>query len=354
MSRRNKLIDVAKGISIILVASGHTKLRSYMPDVHQAMLLFRMPLFFFLSGVFFSASAGPATFITRKTDALLKPYFVTLFIVMFISMLVGQEAVTEKIIGIFYGNGVTIGRPWAPLWFLTHLWCLFIVAYFLFRYTNLQSRSIITKAVFIIFLLIAGSLFVDKFWYIPVSIANREFELPGLPFSIDIIFLSMMYFVSGAFLNENIKKFEPNLYVIIGATSLFILIASNTGAAINFSKRIYTEPVYATIAAFSGIYITLAVSYFLCKSELLARGITIFGTASLFILIFHAFISFHGFTILIGIMGPRYKFTCAVIAFVASIVVPVFIRKIMLFNPVLMLLYLPLKSRNIDKSASEG
>lgn len=352
MSRRIKLIDVAKGISIILVAIGHTKLRSYMPDIHQAMLLFRMPLFFFLSGVFFSVSTKPAAFIAKKTDALLKPYFVTLFVALVISMLSGQEVDSWKILGVVYGNGVTIGRPWAPLWFLTHLWCLYIATYFLFRHINLQSRSIAIKTLFLIFLFVVGSLCMSKFWYLPVSIANHEVELPGLPFSIDIIFLSMMYFVSGAFLSENIKKFEPTAYFSIGATCLFILIAVNTGAIINFSKRIYAEPLYATIAAFSGIYVILTASYYLCKSERLTRGFVFFGEASLFILIFHAFISFHAFKILIELMGSSYKLTCALLAFIASIVVPVFIRKMMLCNPVLMLLYFPLNSRNIPKKCS--
>ncbi|MFB1036355.1 MAG: acyltransferase family protein [Sinobacterium sp.] len=344
MSNRIKLIDVAKGISIIMVVFSHTKLTSYIPDVHQAMSLFRMPLFFFLSGVFFSVSTSPAAYIARKSEALLKPYFVTLFIMLFISALSGQEAILWQIKGVLYGNGVTIGVPWAPLWFLTHLWCLFITAYFLFHYTSLQSRSNFIKIFFTIIMVVAGSYSVDTFWYLQVPIANSEIELPGLPFSMDIIPLSMAFFITGAFLNKNIRSFKPDPFVFMVSICAFVLIAINTGAVIDLNRRVYTEPAYATFAAITGIYIILSISYGLCKSPILTRGVIFFGTASLFILIFHMVISEKTYHVLNYLSGSNYQFACAFVAFIASIIVPVFIQKHMLRNAVLKRLYFPLKS----------
>ena len=66
MNRRIELIDIAKGISIILVAFAHSKLRPYLPELNNALSLFRMPLFFFLSGIFFSAAINPDIFLIKK------------------------------------------------------------------------------------------------------------------------------------------------------------------------------------------------------------------------------------------------------------------------------------------------
>jgi len=51
MNNRVEHIDIAKGISIILVALFHSKLKLFAPDIINSMGLFRLPLFFFLSGV---------------------------------------------------------------------------------------------------------------------------------------------------------------------------------------------------------------------------------------------------------------------------------------------------------------
>jgi len=46
-------IDIARGISITLVAMFHSHLKFSIPEVIEPMSLFRMPLFLVLSGVFF-------------------------------------------------------------------------------------------------------------------------------------------------------------------------------------------------------------------------------------------------------------------------------------------------------------
>ncbi len=79
MKDRYLHIDIAKGISICLVAMFHSQLGNYYPSIIDPMGLFRMPLFFLLSGIFFSWNPEPHYFFTKKFDSLLKPYFVVLF-----------------------------------------------------------------------------------------------------------------------------------------------------------------------------------------------------------------------------------------------------------------------------------
>lgn len=48
---RSLHIDVAKGISIILVALSHSNFIYFAPKFSSALALFRMPLILFLSGI---------------------------------------------------------------------------------------------------------------------------------------------------------------------------------------------------------------------------------------------------------------------------------------------------------------
>lgn len=54
MRDRIEHIDIAKGIGIIFVAFTHSKLTTYFPLVNNLQEQFVMPLFFLISGTFFS------------------------------------------------------------------------------------------------------------------------------------------------------------------------------------------------------------------------------------------------------------------------------------------------------------
>ena len=349
MDKRNDLIDIAKGISIILVAFGHSKLSALFPNFNDAVMLLRIPFFFFLSGVFFSLSSEPTAFILHKTDALLKPYFATLFFLVLITFLFGNSAMAwHEFIGIFYGNGQTI--RWGSLWFLTHLWALFIVTYFVLYHTKIQTKSNFVKISFIVLLFVIGSFSVDMFWDKPVSIFGNEIEMPGLPFSIDIIFLSMAFFVSGYFLNQRVKTFKPKIDILLLAIFIFIAISHNTDALIHFYSRKYHEPIYATLAAYAGIYIALSLSYYIGKNKFLTLSLTTFGSSSLFLLIFHAPISIKANSIL------NYLFDLqllnAILSFLISITVPLLIKLLIQKSDFLMLFYFPFKSNKLFQNTS--
>src|SRR5215475_6603382 len=137
MSERVRIIDIAKGITIVCVAFTHSHLRNFLPGLNESLALFRMPLFFFLSGIFFNEAIDFAELVLSKTDSLLKPYFVTLGALLLIDIMLGRQFVTE-LKGILYGNGETIRSM--PLWFLTHLWVLFIFSYLIFSITKIQNK----------------------------------------------------------------------------------------------------------------------------------------------------------------------------------------------------------------------
>lgn len=141
MSERNHWVDYAKAIGIILVVYGHVArglMRGgiEMPEhyrlIDSVIYTFHMPLFFFLSGLFFFDSLhkkGRSSLLFSKVDTIIYPYIIW-------SILQGLiEASLAR-----YTNGDTtltevfslMWEPRAQFWFLYVLFLAFILATALF------------------------------------------------------------------------------------------------------------------------------------------------------------------------------------------------------------------------------
>lgn len=71
-------IDIARGIGILLVVFSHNWIMSLSRELHDIIYSFQMPLFFFLSGIFFRYNRQFLRFSVNKSDRLLKPFYVVL------------------------------------------------------------------------------------------------------------------------------------------------------------------------------------------------------------------------------------------------------------------------------------
>lgn len=342
MTNRVTHIDIAKGISIIFVALFHSKLKLFIPDVVNSLSLIRVPLFFFLSGVFFSASADARTFLLKKSDALLKPYFVTLLAVLVITTIfLKEDHLALNFAMIFYGNSETI--RWDPMWFLTHLFAVFCFTYCIFRFTDIQEKNIPYKVAILVVLMIIGTQWIDAFWHVKINLLDNEVILPGLPFSVDIVFITSSFFIMGAFLRKMVINFNPNLYMLSISTLVYFAIVSLTDAHIDLNGRTYTNPLLATTGAICGIYFIIYTSFYINKTTILRNIFLTFGQASLFILIFHSFIDARSYTYFSESGTHDLDFWYAISAFIICIIAPVLIRFIVTKNVILSLIYLPLK-----------
>ncbi|MBM96674.1 MAG: hypothetical protein CMI09_12635 [Oceanospirillaceae bacterium] len=345
-------IDIAKGISIVLVAMFHSNLKFSVPELIEPMSLFRMPLFLVLSGVFFSCSLPPKQFFFKKADSLLKPYFFVLTAALLFYMAVDGDVTLWKLKGIFYGNGDTIQWDWVPLWFLTHLFALYVFVYFLyshFHFDRLEKGKQLT--VLLVFMSV-GTLTLDVFWYVEVSVFGRSLSLPGLPFSIDIILISATYFILGAMLRERIARFSPNTLMLVLATVVFVAITLFTDAHTDLNKRVYDSPLYAFFGAAAGIYGVLTLSWYCAKIKWLGDVFLALGQASLFIMIFHVFTGYWIYSILTeGTTDKINLFVMAVIACLLSIVIPLLIKRIVERSALLSLAFFPFRSNHLLRHA---
>ena len=123
-------IDLAKGFCIVLVVLFHTK---GVLDVHYAsdafLASFRLPLYFFLSGLFFKDYGGFSRFFIKKINRLLVPFFC-----FYLCFSVCLPNMLHYVFGIHFDTVVGWPSLWAflwpgqypniPIWFL---WCLFLM-----------------------------------------------------------------------------------------------------------------------------------------------------------------------------------------------------------------------------------
>ncbi len=349
MSARVKHVDIAKGISIILVAMFHSGLKLFFPYVIYPMGLFRMPLFFFLSGVFFSYTVSPKTFLTKKTEALLKPYFFVLFVVLILEFFLFEGKTLLQTKGILYGNGDTIKSPkWLQLWFLTHLFAVYCFNYILFRFTIFKDLAQNKKWLFLLFSLFLGASNIDIFWHKEITFFNETILLPGLPFSLDIILVTSAYFLAGHLLKKQVINFSPNTFYFILSIAVFLGLNFFSQTSTDLNARIYSSPLLGTIGAISGIYMILFISSIINRYKLLQKTFLAFGSASLYILLFHAWISGTIYQYAIkNISNNDMLLLISIVAFLLSISIPLVIKSIVLRNDFLSLFFLPFKTNTL-------
>lgn len=129
-ANRIAYIDLAKGFCIVLVVLFHAK---GVLDVHYAsdafLASFRLPLYFFLSGLFFKDYGSFSRFVIKKVNRLLVPFFC-----FYLCFSVCVPNLLHDVLGIHFDTVVGWPSLWAflwpgqypniPIWFL---WCLFLM-----------------------------------------------------------------------------------------------------------------------------------------------------------------------------------------------------------------------------------
>ncbi len=137
---RNKSIDVAKGLGIILVVYAHL----LNCPIKNEIYLFHMPLFFFLSGYFFSVKNSVWSFIKKKIRALLIP--AVLFLLL--SFVVGYSLSHFNNLKEYIQSLTYFLAPNGVIWFLIALFYIFIIAYIIEKYIHsLKIKIGITLAI---------------------------------------------------------------------------------------------------------------------------------------------------------------------------------------------------------------
>jgi fucose 4-O-acetylase-like acetyltransferase len=289
ISKRIEYIDIARGIGILLVVMGHNDFAAISPFGHKLIYSFHMPLFFFLSGYFFKTAMGFWDFFKKRFNAIMKPYFFTIFLIYFFSISFGKmgfQTALTRIVKSLYGAGHYL--DWVQLWFLPHL---FVVSLYAFLFYVVMSRVDNRWIRWIVLLLTLGlaSVFLTTFYPYSFSILGKNYELFGLPFSLDLVLLSGFFFILGSEARHvTSESLFSNLFFLIGTGVLMIVLNLVFPARIDFNTRVYDSFVINTIEAIIGILFVLALSRQIeLHTHWLASFFKYCGKISLILLLFH-------------------------------------------------------------------
>ena len=335
MSKRIEYIDIARGIGILLVVMGHNDFGVVSPFVYKVIYSFHMPLFFFLSGYFINPGVDFRTFFVKRFNSLLKPYFFTIFLIYFVSISFGRigfETAIGRIIKSLYGAGYYI--DWVQLWFLPHLFVVSVYAYFFYAVVS-KIDSRVVRWLILLLTLAAASLFLTTFYPYQLSVLGKEYELFGLPFSLDLVLLSGFFFILGSETRHITSEglFSHPLFFLLSGAAV-VLLNLFFPQRIDFNTRLYESFLINTIGAVAGILFVLSLSRQVeLHSPRLASLFKYFGRMSLILLIFHVPIQDSWGQRILGVTGnPPLSIW---LAFLMGVAGPVLIHELFIrANPV--------------------
>lgn len=139
--KRYEFVDLMKGICIIMVVALHVN----VPYADSPFLsLFRMPLFFAISGIFFSRYDSFSTFLKKKTNTLFIPYLFfsipDLFLILFFYFRDTSINVVQA-----YTSASSLFN--APIWFLLSLYTAGLIFYLISGVKNENLKFLIVVSI---------------------------------------------------------------------------------------------------------------------------------------------------------------------------------------------------------------
>ena len=288
-SARIEWIDIAKGVGIFYVMLSHSQLGVLVNHAGS----FFMPLFFFLSGYVFKRHDNYKYFITKKFKSLIIPYItlsVILYLVYLFNLLIQGTTITFNtlvypIVGSMYSryylfnpeivdytqnvNLMTIQN--GPLWFLTALFVMEVIFYFL---TKLNKKGFY-------FGLVLCTI---------IGIVISKYFVILMPWSVDTALTCIIFFVVGFIIkNKNIQIHSyKTKFGLLFAFLVINLIFIQLNSYVNISIAEYGNYIYFYLAAFSGVGVYILLSQYIEKfSKRFNMVLSYMGKNSLVLLGFH-------------------------------------------------------------------
>lgn len=274
-SNRNKNIDIAKGISILLMPISHlTFFQNYelVMDINEILVLFKLPLFIFISGLLFSEKKSFKEFFVQKFDGLLKPTLFLLLTTGFCSLIYhiytnqGFELAYKRIISIYF-----------PLWFPMVLFISLVLFKGLFE---LNSRKTTSFA----YIVSVTSIILLLYFFTRKEISISLLSAYSILYFLIILFISF-YFKKKDLFNQIFDK-----KILIAAILIFSFCIYNRdllNIELNLFDNKFGLLIPTAITFMSGIVIVFNIAYYLSKNVFISKILIECSKSSFFILAFH-------------------------------------------------------------------
>lgn len=288
MQQRIQYVDLAKGLCILLVVSYHVMHHFHcLPDIVKSWSCFRMPLYFFLSGLFFKEYEGFIGFFLRKVNKLFIPfaffYLVTSF--AFSNILhdfFGYTVGFEESLGISGLWAFITQERFAndPIWFI---WVLFLVNTYFYVCFILAKKTTPNQKYFPIVL----TVICFAIGIIGSAVLSRRINLLAF---LDSAMSALPFYAVGYLFNKYTSILTPpnkwNKYLPLAVIVCFAIVYFFGGHCSYRVNRFTINPFWQYVCGVSG---TLGVM-FLAKFIGHIPFVTYWGRYSIMILVTHGMV----------------------------------------------------------------
>lgn len=244
--KRLDYIDFAKAFGMLLIVWGHIRLGDWS---NAFVYAFHIPLFFFLSGMVFSKKRYPdfKSFLLKRVNSLIKPYIV--FSVLTWIVWAAYSYVTHANVDsylmplaetfIAQGSGGFLLHN-VPLWFVT---CLFIVEIIYYFLADLKRLWIMTITIV---------MAAISYW----AINNLEcFDITLLPWNIEVAMLAIPFYAAGHWIVKakthqgimNMVNSHKITTIVLAAVFAYVVyVGSQYNGSISFGHANLGKNVFVT------------------------------------------------------------------------------------------------------------
>lgn len=295
MNNRIDWIDAAKGYGILLVIFGHIHHFSYIYSFH-------IPLFFIISGYTYKQNPfGFKDFLTKKIKTLIIPYFSLGVVLAIFSCIMITDSNRNGLSDcIDIAKKLLIQKRFWTLWFLSALFVLNVLFYWLINAFKERTYHIATISIFSSFL---------------VALYYKHGGKP-LPWNIDASIMALPFFLFGYYAkNANIlisttpstpkrNSIAVAILAIINITTTYVNILA-TGTTLEMWASKYAIVPLTYISAISG---SLAIILFSMQSN--STAIKYIGKNSMIFFAWHQTLAMPLINLAfneIGILVPPYQ-----------------------------------------------
>ncbi|MCF7918441.1 MAG: acyltransferase family protein [Candidatus Cloacimonetes bacterium] len=281
MNNRKGYIDVAKGIGILLVVTGHCDIASQL--VRDWIYTFHMPLFFFLSGLIFNELKYKDNFsllLKSRLHSLIIPYFLIGILTYLLWLVIGRNFGIHLSMSVPWwkpGIGTLFVLPQADymihniaLWFLPALFVATIFYYCIYKAAK-------TKTALILLLLFMAILsWLDSFFPHFYLIGCINIALAG------VVFLGIAHYLH-VVLHISFPSSRWKLLLLLLIFAALCVLCFYLNGSVSMRSKTFHNPLLFYLGAFSGTYMVLFLSLLLPEVKILQY----LGKNSIGILGFH-------------------------------------------------------------------